>query len=71
FKLAGVGTAAGLLLAVPMFAALSSAVAGVGQLSPWSIAIVCAGLIAMVAAACYLPARRAALTDPNLALRIE
>ena len=69
--LGGIGTILGLLLAIPMFVALSSAVAGVGQLSWWSVAIVSAGLLTMVAAACYLPARRAALIDPNRALRID
>ena len=66
-----VGSLIGLLLAVPLFRALATAVSGVGRLSSWPVAAVAAGLLVVVAAACWIPARRAAMIDPNRALRVD
>jgi predicted permease len=69
--LCGLGTLAGLALAVPLFLALSAAAAGAGRLTPWALAVVPLCLLAMAGAACYFPALQAARTDPNRALRLE
>ncbi|WP_321471912.1 ABC transporter permease [uncultured Paludibaculum sp.] len=66
-----VGAAAGLALSIPLFRLLSSALAGLGPLSPWTLAAVPLGLIIITTAACALPAFRASAIDPLNALRNE
>jgi putative ABC transport system permease protein len=69
--LALIGDGLGLVLSIPAFRGLSGAMAGVGQLSPWTLVVVPLALIAVTLAACYLPARRASRIDPTLAVRYE
>ena len=68
---AGIGVATGLLLSVPAFAGLSAALAGLGALSPWTLAVVPLALLCVAMAASWVPARHAARIDPNVALRLD
>jgi ABC-type antimicrobial peptide transport system permease subunit len=70
-RLAAVGLAAGMLLALLLTRYMSSLLYGVGSNDPLAFAGV-AALIALVAClACLLPARRATRVDPVVALRAE
>jgi macrolide transport system ATP-binding/permease protein len=66
-----IGLAAGALLAYPAARAISSGLYGIGALDPaaWLMAI--GALLAASVIANYLPARRASLVDPSIALRSE
>ena len=66
---ASVGLAAGLLLAGVMTRLFSTRIHGVTALDPLTYASVAALLMSVVAAASYVPARRASRTDPVSALR--
>jgi predicted permease len=69
--LTAIGIAAGLPGAYAVGRAAESRLFGLSPLDPWSLALA-AGLLAVVSlAAGYLPARRAAATQPLLALRAE
>jgi predicted permease len=68
--LAGIGVAIGLVLC--LFASKAVTVAmGVPQFNLTLVALVAAGLAAVAALGAYVPARRAALVDPNIVLRQE
>jgi ABC-type antimicrobial peptide transport system permease subunit len=70
-RLAFVGVAAGLAVAVAVTRVLQSLLFGVSPTDPLSY-LAAAGLLAAVAAlAAWLPARRAARVDPMVALRSE
>ncbi|HZS71904.1 MAG TPA: FtsX-like permease family protein, partial [Candidatus Acidoferrum sp.] len=62
-----IGIAGGLFLARTM----QSLLFGISSADPLTFAAAAAVLIAVAAAACYLPARRATRTDPLVALRYE
>jgi putative ABC transport system permease protein len=63
------GMAAGLILAAALAGSLRAVLFGVNPLSAWNYAAGSAFVAAAVAAACVPPARRAARTDPAVALR--
>jgi len=69
--LAGIGLAAGLGLAFVLARFARSLLVGVAPTDPASYAGVALGIAAATAAACFVPARRAARVDPMEALRAE
>ena len=69
--LAGGGVAIGLLGALGLTRLMSSLLFGVSPLDPLTFASVAAALSAVALVASYLPARRASLVDPVVALRAE
>lgn len=66
-----VGTAIGLAGALVLSRTIRGLLFGVTPTDPWTFVAVVATLLAVTAAACYIPARRAARVDPTLALRAE
>lgn len=69
--LAGVGITIGLTVALAATRLIANQLYGVGALDPLTFAAVTAGLLAIAALACYLPARRATRVEPTAALREE
>jgi ABC-type antimicrobial peptide transport system permease subunit len=65
------GIALGLGLAVVLTRVMSSYLFGVGPMDPLPYAAVSALLAGLSLLAIYLPARRAARIDPNVALRAD
>ncbi|HUE87286.1 MAG TPA: ABC transporter permease [Vicinamibacterales bacterium] len=65
------GLAAGVVGAVFLTRFLRSLLFGVSATDPTTFAIVAGGLLAVAAAACWIPARRATRVDPLVALRTE
>ena len=63
--LAALGVAAGLAVAVPITRLFAPQLLGVGPLDPMSYGLTGLALAALAAAACYVPARRAARLDPG------
>ncbi|HYL05795.1 MAG TPA: FtsX-like permease family protein, partial [Thermoanaerobaculia bacterium] len=70
-SLAASGLVLGLALAVVLRRVLASLLFGVSPTDPLTLAAVAAVLALVAAAACYLPARRAAAVAPAVALRHE
>jgi len=70
-KMASMGLAIGLVLALLLTRALSSALLGVVQIDVVTFALLTFALAFMAAVAAYIPARRAAQVDPMVALRYE
>ena len=70
-KLTGVGIVLGIVLAGVVTRVMSSYLFGVGPMDPLTYVAVSALLASIALLATYLPARRAALTDPNVALRAD
>ncbi len=71
FVLGVIGIVLGTMLSVPVVRALGKALAGLGPLSLWTLALVPAGLLLVAMAACLGPAWRASRVDPCLVLRLE
>jgi len=70
-RLALLGVALGSMLAVGLTGLLQSLLFGIGARDPLTFLGVAVLLVLVAAAACYLPARRAATVDPMIALRCE
>ncbi|HEX9704550.1 MAG TPA: ABC transporter permease [Gemmatimonadales bacterium] len=70
-RLAAIGTALGVLVALALGRALSSLLFQVSPHDPVVLAVVALLLIGLAALACSLPARRATQVDPMVALRTE
>jgi putative ABC transport system permease protein len=68
-RLVCIGLSLGGAASLTMFPVMRSALAGVRRFDPASLLLVSALLLAVAAAACFIPARRAARVDPLLALR--
>jgi len=66
-----VGIGSGLLLSLAATRVLSGLLYGVKANDPVTFAGVALLLIVVAMASCYLPARRAAATEPMQALRLE
>jgi len=70
-RLAAVGAAFGVLIAIALAAGLKSFLFGVGPADPWTLGAMITLVLALTLVACWIPARRAALVDPLAALRNE
>ena len=70
-KLAAIGTAIGLAVAVILTRVLGSVVFGVSTTDTLAFAAVAMGALLVALIACYIPARRATKVDPLVALRRE
>ncbi|MGZ8455462.1 MAG: FtsX-like permease family protein, partial [Gemmatirosa sp.] len=68
-RIAGAGVAVGLVSAALLSRLLTTLVYGVGTLDPLTFALVPVVLAVVTLAATVVPARRAAATDPSIALR--
>ena len=69
FRLIGAGVTSGTLLALAAGRFARGMIDGGSTTSPWMLAIAIATMAAVATIAAWLPARRAARTDPNIALR--
>jgi putative ABC transport system permease protein len=70
-KLAAIGIAVGVTLAMAMTRLMSGLLFGVGATDPWTFVLIALLFAAVAMLASYLPARRAARTDPLTALRYD
>ena len=70
-RLTGLGAALGVALALVLSRLLASLLHGISPWDPVTFVIATAGLMGAATLAIYLPARRAAKVDPNVALRYE
>ncbi len=70
-RLCAVGLVAGGLAAAALAGLLDAHLYGVSGLDPVTFALVVVGLLSIAAVACWVPARRATLVDPVVALRSE
>lgn len=70
-KLAGIGTAIGLAVAIVLAKVMESMLFGVAPPDALTFAIVSIGALAVASLACYIPARRATKVDPLIALRSD
>ena len=68
-KLAGIGTAIGLMTAIVLTKLMSTMLFGLAATDALTFAAVSIGALAVALLACYIPARRATKVDPLVALR--
>jgi putative ABC transport system permease protein len=71
FRLVAAGIFVGLLFSYALTRLLASQISGVSTTDPWTFAAVVTLVVIVGLTACLLPARRAAQTDPLVALRHE
>ena len=71
FAVAVAGLAGGVVAAAAATHFIQALLFGIEPLDPWSFAIAPVILLAVAGLACVVPARRAASTDPVIALRCE
>jgi ABC-type antimicrobial peptide transport system permease subunit len=71
FRVTAIGIVAGFALSAAAATVLARVLFGVTPTDPWTYSAVFVLLTAASLVACYLPARRAARTDPLVALRTE
>jgi putative ABC transport system permease protein len=64
-----IGVAIGVAIALPLTPTLRALLFGVTPNDPATFVTVGVALVAIAAAACYVPARRAVSVDPSLVLR--
>lgn len=69
--LAFIGIVIGLIAAVALTRAMASLLYGVSSIDPVTFITISLFLLAVVAFACYIPARRATTIDPMIALRCD
>ncbi|HEY6272167.1 MAG TPA: ABC transporter permease [Terriglobales bacterium] len=70
-RLAGIGLASGVLLALAVTRVMSKVLFGISPTDPGTFAAIIALLALVALFACYVPARRATKVDPMVALRHE
>jgi len=70
-RLCGLGVGLGLAASVPLTRLLRSVLFGVGPSDPLTLVAASAALTLVAVMACYIPARRAVMIDPMVALRYE
>jgi putative ABC transport system permease protein len=70
-KLASIGLALGLAVAVALTRLMEKLLFGVSPTDPLTFIVVALMIIIVALLACWLPARRAAKVDPMIALRYE
>jgi predicted permease len=70
-KLVGFGVLIGLVIALGLARLLSSQLFGVSAFEPITFAVMALALLLVALLACFIPARRATLVDPVVALRYE
>jgi putative ABC transport system permease protein len=70
-RLAGLGVVIGVALALWGSQFVKPLLFGVSARDPWVFGLVAFALIAVAAAASWIPAMRASRVDPNVALRTE
>ena len=70
-KLAGIGAAIGVGVAIVLVKVMGTMVFGLGAADPFAFAVVAIGALAVALIASYIPARRATKVDPLVALRTE
>jgi predicted permease len=70
-RLTTIGIGIGLCAALATSRLLSPLLYGIGSNDPATMTAVIAGLAAIALTACYLPARKAMIVDPSVALRYE
>jgi putative ABC transport system permease protein len=69
FKMVGIGSALGLIIALPLPRLFDAIFASIEFAAPELYVIVLAAILMVTTLATYVPARRAAQIDANIALR--
>jgi putative ABC transport system permease protein len=70
-KLAAIGTAIGVAVALVLAKIMTTMLFGIGEIDALAFGMVSIGALAVALLACYIPARRATKVDPLIALRSE
>jgi putative ABC transport system permease protein len=70
-RMSAVGIGIGLVIAIASTRVMSSMLVGIQPTDPATFAAMVLAFLCLAAAACWMPARRAAAMDPNVALRQE